>query len=191
MVICDRQGDELLLSLSPEGVRFLREQWSWLRELVRWQLSGCTDDPLSQLTGLPVPTGPIDGRLAYVVDYWCGTEENGPVRQVWEGWVLHDLEHSLSRVLGTLPRHGGVVQLPGQGYPAAAEWGWMLETLHVVLDVSGRVSTQGAPERMLPPPPSAQDTDSYRRSLRWLEMVLDALAQAGQAGRAAPAGATD
>jgi hypothetical protein len=66
-----------------------------------------------------------------------------------------------------------------------------LETLHVVLDVSGRVSTQGAPERMLPPPPSAQDTDSYRRSLRWLEMVLDALAQAGQAGRAAPAGATD
>jgi hypothetical protein len=129
--------------------------------------------------------------LAYVVDYWCGTEENGPVRQVWEGWVLHDLEHSLSRVLGTLPRHGGVVQLPGQGYPAAAEWGWMLETLHVVLDVSGRVTTQGAPERMLPPPPSAQDTDSYRRSLRWLEMVLGALAQAGQAGRAAPAGATD
>jgi hypothetical protein len=44
---------------------------------------------------------------------------------------------------------------------------------------------------MLPPPPSAQDTDSYRRSLRWLEMVLDALAQAGQAGRAAPASATD
>jgi hypothetical protein len=188
MVICDRQGDELLLSLSPEGVRFLREQWSWLRELVRWQLGGCTDDPLSQLTGLPVLTGPIDGRLAYVVDYWCGTEETGPIRQVWEGWVLHDLEHSLTRVLGTLPRHGGVVQLPGQSYPAAAEWGWMLETLHVVLDVSGRVSTPGAPERMLPPPPSAEDADSYRRSLRWLEMVLDALAQAG---RAASTGASD
>ena len=60
--------------------------------------------------------------------------------------------------------------------------------LHVVLDVSGRVSIPGSPERMLPPPPSAQDTDSYRRSLRWLEMVLDALAQAG---RAAPASASD
>jgi hypothetical protein len=57
----------------------------------------------------------------------------------------------------------------------------MLETLHVVLDVSGRVSTPGAPERMLPPPPSAEDADSYRRSLRWLEMVLDALAQGGRA----------
>jgi hypothetical protein len=155
---------------------------------VRWQLGGCTDDPLSQLTGLPVPTGPIDGRLAYVVDYWCGTEETGPIRQVWEGWVLHDLEHSLTRVLGTLPRHGGVVQLPGQSYPAAAEWGWMLETLHVVLDVSGRVTRPGNPDRTLPPRPSVADAENYRRSLRWLEMVLDALAQAE---RAAQAPATD
>ena len=93
MVICDRQGEQLLLTLSPEGVRFLREQWSWLRELVRWQLAGCTDDPLAEVTGLPVPIGTIDGRLAYVVDYWCGTKETGPVRQLWEGWVLHDLEH--------------------------------------------------------------------------------------------------
>ncbi|HEY3690766.1 MAG: hypothetical protein QOH09_4940 [Pseudonocardiales bacterium] len=178
MVICDRQGELLLLTLSPEGVRFLREQWSWLRELVRWQLAGCTDDPLAQVTGLPVPIGAIDGRLAYVVDYWCGTKETGPVRQLWEGWVLHDLEHSLTRVLSTLPRHGGVVQLPGHGYPSAAEWGWMLETLHVVLDVSGRVSITGSPDRILPPAPSAQDTESYRRSLRWLEMVIDALAQA-------------
>jgi hypothetical protein len=54
----------------------------------------------------------------------------------------------------------------------------MLETLHVVLDVSGRVSITGSPERILPPVPSAQDTESYRRSLRWLELVIDALAQA-------------
>jgi hypothetical protein len=126
MIGWDRQGEDLLLSLSPEGVRFLREQWSWLRELVRWQLAGCSDDPLAELTGLPVSTGPIDGRLAYVVDYWCGTEEHGPVRQVWEGWVLHDLERALTRVLGTLPRHGGEVELPGRSHPAATEWGWML-----------------------------------------------------------------
>lgn len=188
MIMWDRRGEDLFLSLTPDGVRFLREQWSWLRELVRWQLSACTDDPLADLTGLPVPSGPIDGRLAYVVDYWCGTEETGPVRPVWEGWVLHDLERALSRVLGTLPRHGGVVQLPGRGHPAAAEWGWMLETLHVVLDVSGRVTKPGHPERALPPRPCAADAENYRRSLRWLELVLDALAQAE---RTAPAQATD
>lgn len=188
MIMWGRQGEDLVLSLSPEGVRFLREQWSWLRELVRWQLIGSTDDPLAGLTGLPVPNGPIDGRLAYVVDYWCGTEETGPVRQLWEGWVLHDLEHALSRVLRTLPRHGGEVQLPGRGHPAAAEWGWMLETLHVVLDVSGRVSMPGAPGRVLPPPPSGPDAEHYRRSLRWLEIVLETLAQAE---RAAQAPATD
>src|SRR5581483_8283252 len=104
MVICDRQGEQLLLTLSPEGVRFLREQWSWLRELVRWQLAGCTDDPLAEVTGLPVPIGTIDGRLAYVVDYWCGTQETGLVRKLWEGWVLHDLEHSLTRVKGAKRR---------------------------------------------------------------------------------------
>ncbi|HEU0087168.1 MAG TPA: hypothetical protein VFQ77_05910 [Pseudonocardiaceae bacterium] len=188
MITWDRRGGDLLLSLSPEGVRFLREQWSWLRELVRWQLANCTGDPLAELTGLPVPTGPIDGRLAYVVDYWCGTEETGPVRPVWEGWVLYDLERALTRVLSTLPRHGGVVQLPGGGHPALAEWGWMLETLHVVLDVSGRVSRPGNPDRALPPRPSPADVENYRRSLRWLEMVLDALAQAE---RTAPAPATD
>lgn len=188
MIMWDRQGEDLLLSLSPEGVRFLREQWSWLRELVRWQLAGCSDDPLAEVTGLPVTVGPIDGRLAYVVDYWCGTEERGPVRQVWEGWVLHDLEHALTRVLGTLPRHGGEVELPGRGPSIAAEWRWMLETLHVVLDVSGRVNAPGAPDRVLPPPPSGPDAENYRRSLRWLEMVLDTLAQAE---RAAPAPATD
>jgi hypothetical protein len=93
---------------------------------------------------------------------------------------MHDLEHSLTRVLATLPRYGGVVALPGYGHPSAAEWGWMLETLHVVLDVSGRVSIMGSPERILPPAPSAQDTESYRRSLRWLEMVINALRQAQQ-----------
>jgi hypothetical protein len=188
MITWDRHGEDLLLSLSPEGVRFLREQWSWLRELVRWQLGSCTGDPLAQITGLPVPLGQIDGRLAYVVDYWCGTDERGPVRKLWEGWVLSDLERALTRVLGTLPRHGGEVELPGRAHPVAAEWGWMLETLHVVLDVSGRVSTSGDPERQLPPPPSGPDAENYRRSLRWLEMVLDTLAQAE---RAAPASATE
>jgi hypothetical protein len=38
----------------------------------------------------------------------------------------------------------------------------------------------GSPERILPPAPSAQDTESYRRSLRWLEMVINALRQAQQ-----------
>lgn len=188
MIMWDRRGEDLLLSLSPEGVRFLREQWSWLRDLVRWQLAACTKDPLAKLTGMPVPVGPIDGRLAYVVDYWCGTAESGPVRPVWEGWVLHDLERVLSRVLSTLPRHGGVVRLPGRGHPAAAEWGWMLETLHVVLDVSGRVTRKGHPERALPPRPLAADAENYRRSLCWLEMVLDTLAQAA---RTAQAPATD
>lgn len=188
MITWDRRGDDLLLSLSPEGVRFLREQWLWLRALVRWQLGTCSQDPLAELTGLPVPTGPIDGRLAYVVDYWCGSAESGPVRLVWEGWVLHDLERALSRVLGMLPRCGGVVQLPGGGHPATVEWGWMLETLHVVLDVSGRVTKPGRPDRTLPPRPSAADAEKYRRSLRWLEMVLDTLAQAE---RAAPAPAAD
>ena len=64
----------------------------------------------------------------------------------------------------------------------------MLETLHVVLDVSGRVSRPGNPDRALPPRPSPADVENYRRSLRWLEMVLDALAQAE---RTAPAPATD
>jgi hypothetical protein len=54
----------------------------------------------------------------------------------------------------------------------------MLETLHVVLDVSGRVSITDSPDRILPPAPSPEETDSYRRSLRWLEMVIDALRQA-------------
>jgi hypothetical protein len=185
MIMWDRRGENLMLSLSPEGVRFLREQWSWLRELVRWQLGACSNDPLAVLTGLPVPVTRIDGRLAYVVDYWCGTEEHGPVRRLWEGWVLHDLERSLSRVLGTLPRQGGVVQLPGKVNSVAAEWGWMLETLHVVLDVSGRINTPGEPGRVLPPPPSGRDVENYRRGLRWLEMVLDALAQAERTTEAA------
>ncbi|MGH3550136.1 MAG: hypothetical protein ACRDQU_18890, partial [Pseudonocardiaceae bacterium] len=73
------------------------------------------------------------------------------------------------------------------GYPSAAEWGWMLETLHVVLDVSGRVSIKGSPDRILPPAPSAQDTESYRRSLRWLELVIDALTQAQRSTPATPA----
>src|SRR5438105_14328264 len=103
MVICDRQGEQLLLTLSPEGVRFLREQWSWLREVVRWHLAGCTDDPLAEVTGLPVPIGTIDGRLSYVVDYYCGTKETAPVHQVWEGCVRDEREHSLLRVLGALP----------------------------------------------------------------------------------------
>lgn len=187
MIRWDRHGEDLLLSVSPEGVRFLREQWTWLRELVRWQLGNCTADPLAELTGLPVPTGPIDGRLAYVVDYWCGTEETGPVRPVWEGWVLHDLQQALTRALDTLPRYGGVVVLPAQGHPTA-EWGWMLETLHVVLDVSGRVNIPARPGRALPPRPSAEDAENYRASLRWLEMVLDTLAQTE---RTAPASATD
>lgn len=188
MIMWDLRGENLMLTLSPEGVRFLREQWSWLRELVRWQLAASSDDPLARLTGLPVPTAPIDGRLSYVVDYWCGTSEDGPVRQLWEGWVLHDLERSLSRVLGTLPRQGGVVQLPNKAKSVAAEWGWMLETLHVVLDVSGRVNVPGEPGRVLPPAPSGQDVENYRRSLRWLELVLDALAQAE---RTTEASATD
>ena len=187
MIRWDRQGEDLLLSVSPEGVRFLREQWTWLRELVRWQLGNCTPDPLAELTGLPVPTGPIDGRLAYVVDYWCGTEETGPVRPVWEGWVLYDLQQALTRALGTLPHRGGVVVLPAQGQ-LAAEWGWMLETLHVVLDVSGRVNIPVRPGRVLPPRPCAEDAENYRASLLWLERVLDTLAQAE---RAAPAPATD
>lgn len=187
MVLWDRRGEDLLLSVSPEGVRFLREQWTWLRELVRWQFATCSADPLAELTGLPVPTGSIDGRLAYVVDYWCGIEEAGAVRALWEGWVLHDLEHALSRALATLPRRGGVVVLPARGYPTA-EWGWMLETLHVVLDVSGRVSRPTHPDRALPPRPSPEEAKNYRASLRWLEMVLDTLAQAE---RTAPASATD
>lgn len=185
MIMSDRRGEELLLSLSPEGVRFLHEQWSRLRELVRWQLGNCSTDPLAELTGLPVPTGPIDERLAYVVDYWCGTEERGLVRQVWEGWLLHDLEHALSRALGTLPRHGGVVRLPGRGHPATIEWGSMLDTLRVVLDISSRMIQPGHPERVLPPP--AADAENYRLSLCWLELVLDTLAQAV---RATPARAT-
>ncbi|MGH3930162.1 MAG: hypothetical protein ACRDTF_09320 [Pseudonocardiaceae bacterium] len=147
MIKRDRCGEEL--SLSPEGVRFLREQWSRLRDLVRWQLRDCSTDPLAELTGMPVPTGPIDWRLAYLVDYWCGTEECGPVRQVREGWLLHGLEHALSRVLGMLPRYGGVVRLPGRGHPVTVEWGSMVETLHVMLDlldISERVRTPSHPE---------------------------------------------
>ena len=183
MVTWERQDDHLLLALLPEGVRFLREQWSWMRDLVRWQLTSCTDDPLAELVGLPVPTGPLDGRLAYVVDYWCGRSEPPPVRRVWEGWVLHDLQQSLDRVLASLPRLGGVVRLPAVG-PEAPEWGWMLETLHVVLDVSGRVHTTVDPARRMPPAPSPEEAENYRRSLLWLESVLDALAQAE---RTAPA----
>jgi hypothetical protein len=174
----DRRGQELLLSLHPEGVRFLREQWSWLRELVRWQLEDCSTDPLAGLTSLPVPTGPIDRRLGYVVDYWCGIEERGPVRRVWEGWVLHDLERALSRVLSTLPRHGGVVTLPGRRHPATVEWACMLETLYVVLDSSVRVTTPDHPERAGPPRPSGADAENCRSSLRWLDLVLDTLVPA-------------
>lgn len=187
MIMWGRRGENLLLSVSPEGVHFLREQWTWLRALVRWQLATCSADPLAELTGLPVPTGPVEGRLAYVVDYWCGRAETGPVRRVWEGWVLHDLERALVRVLDALPRRGGVVALPAGGQ-LTAEWGLMLETLHVVLDVSSRVSRPAHPERVLPPRPCAEDVENYRASLRWLEMVLDTLAQAE---RTAPASATD
>lgn len=183
MVTWNRHGDELVLSLSPEGVRFLREQWSWLRELVRWQLGATTDDPLAGLTGLPIPTRPIDGRLAYVVDYWSGTDEPAPVRRVREGWVLHDLEQGLDRALALLPRHGGAVTLP---HPAH-QWGWMIETLHVVLDVSGRVNAAGDPARALPPEPSAEEAEDYRRSLEWLDLVLGALTEAGWTAPA-PAG---
>lgn len=172
------RGEELLLSLSPEGVRFLREQWSGLRELVRWQLSCCSTDPLAELTGLPVPTGPIDWRLAYLVDYWCGIEECGPVRQVREGRLLHGLEPALGRALAMLPRCGGVVTLPGWGHPATIEWSLMVETLHVVLDICGRVRKPGRTERVLTPSRSAANVESYRRSLRWLELVLDTLADA-------------
>lgn len=227
MIMWDRRGEDLVLLLSPDGVRFLREQWSWLRELVRWQIGTCTTDPLARITGLPVPVEPIDGRLAYVVDYWCGPEDSGPnpagsnqagsnqagsnqagsgvagssptgstetgapgpLRAVWEAWVLDDLDHALTRVLSTLPRHGGVVQLPGRNRQAIAEWGWMLETLYVVLDVSGRVNNRPLhPGRKLPVRPTAADTENYRRSLRWLEMVLDTLAQAE---RTSPARAAD
>ncbi|MGH3980045.1 MAG: hypothetical protein ACRDRZ_13770 [Pseudonocardiaceae bacterium] len=181
MVTWDRHSDDLVLSLSPEGVRFLREQWCWLRELVRWQLGSTTDDPLAELTGLPVPTGRIDGRLAYVVDYWSGVDEPAPVRCVREAWVLHDLEQGLGRVLASLPRHGGHVALPDP----ADEWGWMIETLHVVLDVSGRVNAAGDPSRALPPEPSPEEAEDYRRSLEWLELVLDALAEARRAAQAA------
>lgn len=187
MVSWSPSGDGMMLSLSPEGVRFLREQWSWLRALVQWQINRCTADPLAELVGLPVPVGPIDGRLAYVVDYWCGREEPEPVRLVWEGWVLHDLERSLGRVLATLPRHGGSVDLPYPGHPRTAEWGWMVETLHVVLDVSGRIHTRCDPARRLPPPPSAVEAENYRRSLLWLERVLDALARAKRATPASTA----
>lgn len=192
MVTWDRHGDGLLLSLSPEGVRFLREQWAWLRDLVCWQLSRCSSDPLATLAGLPVIVGPVDGRLAYVVDYWCGGEDPHPVRRVREGWVLHDLDVGLGRVLATLPRRGGIVHIPSQiggarSDGALAEWGWMIETLHVVLDVSGRVSFEGDPSRALPPAPGPEETEVYRCSLRWLEAVLDVLAQAERAAQA-PAG---
>jgi hypothetical protein len=167
------RGEELWLSLSSEGVRFLREQWSWLRELVRWQLRGCSTDPLAELTGLPVPPGPIDSRLARIVDYWCDTREQGPVQQLREGWLLHDLEHALDRVLGTLPRYGGVVTLPGRGHPATVEWGSMLETLHVVMAVYGQTTQPGLPTDL-----SAADAENHWLSMCWLELVLDTLAQA-------------
>ncbi len=190
MVTWDRNGDALLLSLSPDGVRFLREQWLWLRDLVRWQLARCSPDPLAALVGLPVSIGVIDGRLAYVVDYWCGTDDPPAVRSVREGWVLHDIEVGIGRALASLPRHGGVVALPTQvgGIPsdgAIAEWGWMIETLHVVLDVSGRISGRWEdPARLLPPPPEADEVEVYQRSLHWLEAVLEALAQAERAAQA-------
>ncbi|MQA16350.1 MAG: hypothetical protein GEV09_20040 [Pseudonocardiaceae bacterium] len=187
MLNWNRHGDDLLLSLSPEGVRFLREQWSWLRELVRWQLSAATDDPLAALTGLPVPTGSIDGRLAYVVDYWSGTDDPAPVRRVREAWVLHDVERGLARALASLPRHGGVVRLPERIDGATAEWASMIETLHVVLDVSGRVNAAGDPGRVLPPEPGPAEAADYRRSLLWLELVLEVLVEAGRTAQA-PAG---
>ncbi|MDQ3150846.1 MAG: hypothetical protein M3R63_03700 [Actinomycetota bacterium] len=209
MVTWDRNGDALLLAVSPDGVRFLREQWLWLRDLVRWQLARCSPDPLAALVGLPVSVGAIDGRLAYVVDYWCGTDDPPAVRRVREGWVLHDIEIGLGRVLAALPRHGGVVEMPSRvggtrSDGVVVEWGWMIETLHVVLDVSGRISDQWEPsssesspsrtlsartpqrdsERLLPPPPAAEEIEVYQRSLQWLEAVLDALAQAERAAQA-------
>lgn len=187
MVNWDRQGDELLLSLTAEGVRFLREQWRWLHELLRWQLAAATDDPLAALTGLPIPVGSIDGRLAYVVDYWSGTDEPAPVRRVREGWVLYDVERGLSRALASLPRDGGVVRLRERIDGVTAEWCSMVETLHVVLDVSGRVNAPGDPGRALPPEPAPDEAEDYRRSLLWLEMVLEALAEAGRTAQA-PAG---
>ncbi|MGQ0776961.1 MAG: hypothetical protein ACT4NY_21505 [Pseudonocardiales bacterium] len=188
MIMWDRCGEELLLSLSPEGVHFLREQWLRLRKLVRKQLRNCSTDPLAELTGIPVPTGPIDWRLAYLVDYWCGTEECGPVQQVRQGWLLHGLERALSRVLAALPRHGGVVVLPARGHPATVEWGSMLETLHVVLDVldvSDRVIDSGDSERVLLRRCVA-DAENNRLMRRWLELVHDTLAQDV---RTTPAGA--
>ncbi|MGH3915496.1 MAG: hypothetical protein ACRDTC_19130 [Pseudonocardiaceae bacterium] len=178
MIMWVRHGEKLLLSLSPEGVRFLREQWSALRDLVRRQLSCCSTDPLAELTGLPVPTGPIDWRLACVVDYWCGTEERGPIRQVWEGQLLEGLEHALSRVLGMLPRCGGVATLPDWEHPATAEWGLMLETLYVVLDVSDRMRRPGHREGVPGPRTAPASLDNCQLSLRWLELVLDTLVQA-------------
>lgn len=188
MINWDRHDEDLLLSLSPEGVRFLREQWSWLHELVRWQLSIASDDPLAALTGLPVPVGSIDGRLAYVVDYWSGSGEPPPLRRVREGWVLYDVERGLHRALASLPPHGGVVRLPERIDGVTAEWGAMIETLHVVLDVSGRVNATGDPGRTLPPAPAPDEAEDYRRSLLWLELVLEALAEAR---RTAQAPATD
>lgn len=187
MINWDRHDEDLLLSLSPEGVRFLREQWSWLRELVRWQLSASTDDPLAALTGLPVPLGDIDGRLGYVVDYWSGTDEPSPVRRVREGWVLYDVERGLHRALASLRPDDGVVRLPERIDGVTAEWGAMIETLHVVLDVSGRVNTPGDPGRTLPPAPAPGEAEDYRRSLQWLELVLDALAEARRTAQT-PAG---
>ncbi len=187
MVNWDRHGDELLLSLSAEGVRFLREQWTWLRELVGWQLATATDDPLAALTGLPIPVGAVDGRLAYVVDYWSGTDEPDPVRRVREGWVLYDVERGLRRALASLPRHGGVVRLPERVDGVTAEWGSMIETLHVVLDVSGRVNARIDPGRTLPPEPAPDELEDYRRSLLWLELVLETLAEACRTAQA-PAG---
>lgn len=187
MINWDRHDENLLVSLSAEGVRFLREQWSWLRELVRWQISMATDDPLAALTGLPVPVGSIDGRLAYVVDYWSGSDEPLSVRRVREGWVLYDVERGLHRALVSLPPHGGVVRLPERIDGVTAEWGAMIETLHVVLDVSGRVNATGDPDRRLPPEPAPDEAEDYRRSLLWLELVLEALAEARRTAQA-PAG---
>lgn len=179
MVTWEYDGSVLVLSLTSEGVRFLREQWSWLGELARWQLARCSDDPLAELTGLPIPTGPIDGRLAYVVDRWGGAGVPDPVRRVREAAVLHDLEVRVERALASLPRLGGSVRLPGRS--AVGQWRWAVETLHVVLDVSGRINIVGSPDRNLPTPPSADETEVYRRSLRWLELVLDALTRAERA----------
>ncbi|MGH8920026.1 MAG: hypothetical protein ACRD0H_17125 [Actinomycetes bacterium] len=177
MIMWVRCGEKLLLSLSSEGVRFLRERWLGLRDLVRGELACCSTDPLAELTGLPVVTTPIDWRLAYVVDCWCGTGERGPIRQVWEGQLLDGLEQALSRALGMLPRSGGVVTLPGWGHSATVEWALMVETLHMVLDVSCRVPKPGRPERGLTPSLSAAHRQNCRLSLRWLELVLDTLVQ--------------